>query len=241
MPARTNGSTRRPRTSSPTSTWPARRRCSAPLAASTPDIGFYGEEGGGGLRLGQGLGWGYHRRHYQLCDRVAAVRSDGRPARGRRADTGRDRPAVPRRGVDSGAVADVGAFEKESSGWATASARGGTRLDAYLELTVSVHRQAMRFRCVGAASVLWTWLVSGQIQGMVLAHNNPYDVVAGHAIARRRARCHGLCGRPAVLGSAEPWRPSPASKVNSSDSPPISPPRQRATAKSPSRRLPVSP
>ena len=62
--------------------------------------------------------------------------------------------------------------------------RGGARLDADLELTMSVHRRALRFRCVGAASVLWTWLVSGQIQGMVLAHNNPYDVVAGHAIAR---------------------------------------------------------
>ena len=36
--------------------------------------------------------------------------------------------------------------------------RGGARMDAYLELTMAVHRNALRFRCVGAASVLWTWL-----------------------------------------------------------------------------------
>jgi myo-inositol-1(or 4)-monophosphatase len=62
--------------------------------------------------------------------------------------------------------------------------RGGPRMDAFLALGSEVHRRALRFRCVGAASVLWAWLAGGQIQGMFLAHNNPYDVVAGIAIAR---------------------------------------------------------
>src|ERR1700752_5417642 len=86
--------------------------------------------------------------------------------------------------VDSGAVADVDSFEDGIIGMGDAFHQGGARLDGYLDLTMTVHRRALRFRCVGAASVLWTWLVSGQIQGMVLAHNNPYDVVAGYAIAR---------------------------------------------------------
>ena len=76
-------------------------------------------------------------------------------------------------------------------------------MDAYLELTMRVHRRALRFRCVGAASVLWAWLVSGQIQGMVLAHNNPYDVVAGHAIARAAgAICTDYAGAPLTLESS---------------------------------------
>ena len=83
--------------------------------------------------------------------------------------------------------------------------RGGARMDAFLEMTMSVHRKAMRFRCVGAASVLWTWLVNGQIQGMVLAHNNPYDVVAGHAIARRGGgdmyRLRGCTAHSRLTGS----------------------------------------
>jgi myo-inositol-1(or 4)-monophosphatase len=65
-----------------------------------------------------------------------------------------------------------------------------------------VHRRALRFRCVGAASVLWTWLVGGQIQGLFLAHNNPYDVVAGHAIARAAgAICTDYAGAPLDLDS----------------------------------------
>jgi len=80
--------------------------------------------------------------------------------------------------------------------------RGGERMDAYLELTATVHRRALRFRCVGAASVLWTWLVGGQIQGLVLAHNNPYDVVAGHAIARSAgAVVSDYAGLPLTLAS----------------------------------------
>ena len=104
--------------------------------------------------------------------------------------------------VDSGALADVGSFEDAIIGMGDGFHRGGPRLDAYLELTMSVHRRALRFRCVGAASVLWAWLVSGQIQGMVLAHNNPYDVVAGHAIARAAgAICTDYAGAPLNLES----------------------------------------
>ena len=50
----------------------------------------------------------------------------------------------------------------------------------------------------------WAWLVSGQIQGMLLAHhNNPYDVVAGHAIARAAgAICTDYAGAPLTLESS---------------------------------------
>ena len=51
--------------------------------------------------------------------------------------------------------------------------------------------------------MLWTWLVTGQIQGMVLAHNNPYDVVAGHAIARAAgAVVTDYAGAPLTLESS---------------------------------------
>ena len=51
--------------------------------------------------------------------------------------------------------------------------------------------------------MLWVWLVGGQIQGMLLAHNNPYDVVAGHAIARAAgAVCTDYAGAPLTLASA---------------------------------------
>jgi myo-inositol-1(or 4)-monophosphatase len=61
----------------------------------------------------------------------------------------------------------------------------------------------MRFRCVGSAAVLWTWLATGSIQGMVLAHNNPYDVVAGHAVARASgAVVTDYAGAPLTLSSS---------------------------------------
>jgi myo-inositol-1(or 4)-monophosphatase len=75
-------------------------------------------------------------------------------------------------------------------------------MDAFLDLGSTIHRRALRFRCVGAASVLWTWLASGVIQGMFLAHNNPYDVVAGHAIARASgAVVTDYAGAPLTLDS----------------------------------------
>jgi myo-inositol-1(or 4)-monophosphatase len=50
--------------------------------------------------------------------------------------------------------------------------------------------------------VLWAWLAGGQIQGMLLAHNNPYDVVAGHAIARAAgAICTDYAGAALSLES----------------------------------------
>ena len=105
--------------------------------------------------------------------------------------------------VDSGAVIDVDGFDEAIVGMGDAFHQGGgERLDAYLRMTMDVHRRAMRFRCVGAASVLWTWLATGAIQGMVLAHNNPYDVVAGHAIARASgAVVTDYAGAPLTLDS----------------------------------------
>jgi myo-inositol-1(or 4)-monophosphatase len=173
------------------------------LAASTPDIGFYGEEGGG-APLDSGKVWVAdpldgtinYVTGSPLCGVMLGLLEEGVPTVGVI-----DLPFLGVR-VDSGAVVDVGSFEDGIIGMGDAFHRGGARLDAYLELTMRVHRRALRFRCVGAASVLWTWLVSGQIQGMVLAHNNPYDVVAGHAIARAAgAMCTDYAGAPLTLDS----------------------------------------
>ena len=124
-------------------------------------------------------------------------------------------------------VVDVDALDEGIVGMGDAFHRGGARMDAYLELGREVHRRALRFRCVGAASVLWTWLVSGQIQGMVLAHNNPYDVVAGHAIARAAgAIVTDYAGAPLTLELERgDGRRARASSPNSSRSPPTSPRR----------------
>jgi myo-inositol-1(or 4)-monophosphatase len=174
------------------------------LAASTPDIGFYGEEGGG-VPLGTGKVWVAdpldgtinYATGSPLCGVMLGLLEDGVPTLGVI-----DLPFLGIR-VDSGAVADVDSLEDGIIGMGDAFHRGGTRMDAFLELTMSVHRKAMRFRCVGAASVLWTWLVDGQIQGVVLAHNNPYDVVAGHAIARAAgAICTDYAGAPLTLDSS---------------------------------------
>jgi myo-inositol-1(or 4)-monophosphatase len=174
------------------------------LAASTPQIGFYGEEGGG-ANLESGLVWVAdpldgtinYATGSPLCGVMLGLLEDGVPVLGVI-----DLPFLGVR-VDSGAVVDVGAFADGIIGMGDAFHRGGARLDAFLELTATVHRLALRFRCVGAASVLWTWLVSGQIQGMVLAHNNPYDVVAGHAIASAAgAIVTDYAGAPLTLGSS---------------------------------------
>jgi myo-inositol-1(or 4)-monophosphatase len=174
------------------------------LAASTPEIGFYGEEGGGPA-LDSGRIWVAdpldgtinYATGSPLCGVMLGLLEDGVPTLGVI-----DLPFLGVR-VDSGTLADVGSLEEAIVGMGDAFHRGGARLDAYLELTMAVHRRALRFRCVGAASVLWTWLVSGQIQGMVLAHNNPYDVVAGHAIARAAgAICTDYAGAPLTLESS---------------------------------------
>lgn len=174
------------------------------LAASTPGIGFYGEEGGG-ADLDSGKVWVAdpldgtvnYATGSPLCGVMLGLLEDGVPTLGVI-----DLPFLGVR-IDSGAVADVGALEDAIIGMGDAFHRGGARLDAYLQLTAEVHRRALRFRCVGAASVLWTWLATGQIQGMLLAHNNPYDVVAGHAIARAAgAVCTDYAGAPLTLASA---------------------------------------
>jgi myo-inositol-1(or 4)-monophosphatase len=176
----------------------------ASLAASTPDIGFFGEEGGGAA-LGSGRVWVAdpldgtinYATGSPLCGVMLGLLEDGVPTLGVI-----DLPFLGVR-VDSGSVTDVDALEQGIIGMGDAFHRGGTRMDAYLELTMAVHRNALRFRCVGAASVLWTWLVSGQIQGMLLAHNNPYDVVAGHAIAAAAgAICTDYAGAPLTLESS---------------------------------------
>ncbi len=176
----------------------------AALAASTPEIGFYGEERGGGA-LDSGRVWVAdpldgtvnYATGSPLCGVMLGLLEDGVPTLGVI-----DLPFLGVR-MDSGAVADVGAFEDGIIGMGDAFHRGGARMDAYLELTMTVHRRALRFRCVGAASVLWTWLAGGQIQGMLLAHNNPYDVVAGHAIARSAgAIVTDYAGAPLTLASS---------------------------------------
>jgi len=174
------------------------------LAAATPEIGFYGEEGGGAaLEVGKVWvadpldGTINYATGSPLCGVMLGLLEDGVPTLGVI-----DLPFLGVR-VDSGAVTDVDALDKGIIGMGDAFHRGGTRLDAYLELTMTVHRRALRFRSVGAASVLWAWLVSGQIQGMLLAHNNPYDVVAGHAIARAAgAICTDYAGAPLTLESS---------------------------------------
>jgi myo-inositol-1(or 4)-monophosphatase len=174
------------------------------LAASTPDIGFFGEEGGGAA-LDSGRVWVAdpldgtinYAAGSPLCGVMLGLLEDGVPTLGVI-----DLPFLGVR-VDSGAVADVESFDQGIIGMGDAFHRGGARMDAYLELTMAVHRNALRFRCVGAASVLWTWLVTGQLQGMVLAHNNPYDVIAGHAIATAAgAVCTDYAGAPLTLDSS---------------------------------------
>ncbi|MDA0183273.1 inositol monophosphatase family protein [Solirubrobacter phytolaccae] len=176
----------------------------AALAKSTPDVGFFGEEGGG-ADLNTGRVWVAdpldgtinYATGSPLCGVMLGLLEDGVPTLGII-----DLPFLGTR-VDSGAVQDVDGFDEAIIGMGDAFHQGGgERLDAYLQMTVDVHRKAMRFRCVGAASVLWTWLASGNIQGMVLAHNNPYDVVAGHAIAKASgAVVTDYAGAPLTLSS----------------------------------------
>jgi myo-inositol-1(or 4)-monophosphatase len=173
------------------------------LAASTPHIGFYGEEGGGAA-LDTGRVWVAdpldgtvnYATGSPLCGVMLGLLEDGVPTLGVI-----DLPFLGVR-IDSGSVADVDSIQEAIIGMGDAFHRGGARMDAYLAMTASVQRRALRFRCVGAASVLWTWLAGGQIQGVVLAHNNPYDVVAGHAIARAAgAVCTDYAGQPLTLQS----------------------------------------
>jgi myo-inositol-1(or 4)-monophosphatase len=173
------------------------------LAKSTPDIGFYGEEGGG-ADLHSGRVWVAdpldgtinYATGSPLCGVMLGLLEDGVPVLGVI-----DLPFLGVR-IHSGAVVDVEQLDEAIVAVGDAFHRGGPRMDAFLDLGSEVHRRALRFRCVGAASVLWTWLATGVIQGMFLAHNNPYDVVAGHAIARASgAVVSDYAGAPLTLDS----------------------------------------
>jgi myo-inositol-1(or 4)-monophosphatase len=173
------------------------------LAKSTPEIGFYGEEGGG-AELHNGRVWVAdpidgtinYATGSPLCGVMLGLLEDGVPVLGVI-----DLPFLGIR-IHSGAVEDVGQLDEAIVAVGDAFHRGGPRMDAFLDLGSEVHRRALRFRCVGAASVLWTWLATGVIQGMFLAHNNPYDVVAGHAIARSAgAVVTDYAGAPLTLDS----------------------------------------
>ena len=174
------------------------------LGASTPEIGFYGEEGGG-ADLDRGRVWVAdpldgtinYATGSPLCGVMLGLLEDGVPVLGVI-----DLPFLGVR-IHTGAVADVNALDEGIVAVGDAFHRGGPRMDAFLDLGSEIHRRALRFRCVGAASVLWTWLAGGQIQGMFLAHNNPYDVVAGHAIARAAgAVVTDYAGAPLTLASS---------------------------------------
>jgi myo-inositol-1(or 4)-monophosphatase len=180
----------------------------ASLAAFTPEIGFYGEEGGGAA-LDSGRVWVAdpldgtinYATGSPMCGVMLGLLEDGVPVLGV--------IALPFLGVriDSvtpGRVAEVDTFDQGIVALGDAFHQGaGERFEAFLALGSDLQRRAMRFRCVGAASVLWSWLAGGQIQGMVLAHNNPYDVVAGHAIASAAgALVTDYAGAPLVLSSA---------------------------------------
>jgi myo-inositol-1(or 4)-monophosphatase len=175
----------------------------ASLSAFTPDIGFYGEEGGG-ADLHAGRVWVAdpldgtinYATGSPLCGVMLGLLDEGRPVLGVI-----DLPFLGTR-IVGGKVADVEAFDQAIVGMGDAFHRGGARMDAYLALSVAVHRQALRFRCVGSAAVLWTWLAGGQIQAMLLSHNNPYDVVAGHAVALAAgAVVSDYAGAPLTLDS----------------------------------------
>ena len=171
------------------------------LAKSTPDIGFYGEEGGG-AELHSGRVWVAdpldgtinYATGSPLCGVMLGLLEDGVPG------ARRDRPAVPRHARSTAArVADVDAARRgdrrPSATPSTAAGRGWT------PSSTSAARSTAA-RCASAASARppcsGRWLATGVIQGMFLAHNNPYDVVAGHAIARAAgARRDRLRGRAA--------------------------------------------
>jgi myo-inositol-1(or 4)-monophosphatase len=177
------------------------------LAASTPEIGFFGEEGGGD-DLSSGRVWVVdpldgtinYATGSPLCGVMVGLLEDGVPVLGVI-----DLPFLGVR-VDSsqaGSLADVEALDEGIVAVGDAFHRRGPRMDAFLDLGSEVHRRALRFRCVGASSVLWAWLAGGQIQGMFLSHNNPYDVVAGVAVARAAgAVVSDYGGAPWALASA---------------------------------------
>jgi len=186
------------------------------LAAATPDIGFFGEEGGGDA-LDRGRVWVAdpldgtinYAHGSPLCGVMLALVEDGQPVL-----SVTELPFLRKR-LDARAgagarldgepvhVSDVQSVTDAIIAMGDAFHRGGPRQAAYLELTTIVHRRALRFRCVGSAAVLWSWLAAGQLHGMILAHNNPYDVAAGHILAKEAgAIVTDYAGQPLRLDSA---------------------------------------
>jgi myo-inositol-1(or 4)-monophosphatase len=187
----------------------------AELERRTPGIGFFGEEGGGPA-LDAGRVWVAdpldgtvnYATGSPLCGVMLALVEEGEsvlgvidlPFLGLRAEARLGHGATL--GGEPTRVDEPGGLPEAIVGMGDAFHKGGPRLRAYLELTMAVHERALRFRCVGAASVLWTWLAGGQIHGVVLAHNNPYDVAAGHVIAREAgAVVSDYAGAPLEMGS----------------------------------------
>jgi myo-inositol-1(or 4)-monophosphatase len=187
----------------------------AVLTTSTPHIGFFGEEGGGDA-LDRGRVWVADpldgtvnfATGSPLCGVMLALMEDGAPVLGVidlpflgvRVDACIGTGA--RTGGDQARVSDVPSLREAIVAMGDAFHRGGPRHDAFLELTTAVHRNALRLRCIGSSAVLWSWLAAGQIQGMVLAHNNPYDVAAGHIIADEAgALVSDYAGKPLNLRS----------------------------------------
>ena len=167
------------------------------LSTTTPEVGFFGEEGGGDA-LDRGRVWVAdpldgtinYATGSPLCAVMLALLEDGEPVLsvidlpflGVRLDARAG--AGARRNGEQVHVSGVPSLADGIIAVGDAFHRAGPRHVAYLDLTTALHRRAMRFRCVGSAAVLWSWLAAGQIHGMVLAHNNPYDVAAGNILAK---------------------------------------------------------
>ena len=186
------------------------------LGAATPDIGFFGEEGGGDA-LDRGRVWVAdpldgtinYVNGLPLCGVMLALVEDGQPVLsvtdlpflGMRLDARAGGGA--RLNGEQVDVSDVDSVADAIVAMGHAFHRSGPRQSAYLDLTTIVHRRALRLRCVGSAAVLWSWLAAGQIHGMILAHNNPYDVAAGNILAKEAgAIVTDYAGRPLRLDSA---------------------------------------
>lgn len=186
------------------------------LEAATPDIGFFGEEGGGDA-LDRGRVWVAdpldgtvnYASGSPLCGVMLALVEDGTPVLSvidlpflglrmdARAGAGARMDGQPVR------VDDVPSAAEGIIAMGDAFHRAGPRQGAYLELATAVHLRALRYRCVGSAAVLWSWLAAGQIHGVILAHNNPYDVAPGHILVQEAgARVSDYAGDPLGLQSA---------------------------------------
>ena len=186
------------------------------LSRMTPDIGFFGEEGGGDA-LDRGPVWVAdpldgtinYANGSPLCGVMLALVEDGEPVLsvtelpflGMRLEAATG--AGARLDGEQVHVSDVPSVADAIVAMGDAFHRTGPRHSAFLELTTIVHRRALRFRCVGSAAVLWSWLAAGQLHGMILAHNNPYDVAAGHILAKEAgATVTDYAGDPLRLDSA---------------------------------------